>query len=238
MQTAPKTGPPKGTPADHPAKTGNTKPRVAAQREEGHPKHADTRVRHPDKDNETQDRDNQRPTPQSPPVKKTKGRGGQTPPTTTPAQPGPQASPQDERGQAGHRHDRTHTPTTQRRGTAHSKTRAQHSRPHSTPHLGKAGYKRGAHTNTHTPQHPSQEWRGAAATQAQPHTGAPHPQPGGARDYPGGGHKHTHTPTSPQGEAGRSPNPDPSTHAHTAHQKPGTAGSRRSVHTATRVQKP
>ena len=41
-QTAPKTVPPKGAPGDHPAETGNTKPRAAAQREKGHPKHADT----------------------------------------------------------------------------------------------------------------------------------------------------------------------------------------------------
>ena len=65
-------------------------------------------------------------------------------------------------------------------GTA--ETGGQHTRPHRTPQLGRKGYKRGAHTSTHTPQHPSQEWRGAAATQAPAHTPAPHPQPGGAGD--------------------------------------------------------
>ena len=32
---------------------------------------------------------------------------------------------------------------------------------------GVAGYKRSANTSTHTPQHPSQEWRGAAKNRAQ-----------------------------------------------------------------------
>ena len=58
---------------------------------------------------------------------------------------------------------------------------------------GKARYKRGAHTNTHTFQHPSQGWRSAAASQARPHTPAPHPQPGGAGGNAGRADKHTRT---------------------------------------------
>ena len=91
----------------------------------------------------------------------------------------------------------------------------------------KGGHKRGAHTNTHTPQHPSQGWRGTAAMQAKAHTPAPHHQPGGAGDHAGRAHKHTHTPTPPLGVAGHSRNPNPSTHAHTAHQsreRRGTGG--------------
>ena len=43
-----------------------------------------------------------------------------------------------------------------------------HTHPHRTPQPGVAGYKRSAHTSAHTPQHPSQEWRGAAEARTQP----------------------------------------------------------------------
>ena len=119
--------------------------------------------------------------------------------------------------QAGHTHKRTKTPTPCQEWHGTAETRAQHTRPHRTSEPGMAGYKGGAHPNTHTPQHPSQEWRGAAATQAQANTPAPHPRPGGERDWAGQAHKHTHAPTPHLRVAGRSRNPSPSTHTLTAH---------------------
>ena len=63
-----------------------------------------------------------------------------------------------------------------RRGRAQPKPEPRHIHPHRTPRPGAAGYKPSAHANTHTPQHPSQEWRGAARTRAQAHTPTPHTQ--------------------------------------------------------------
>ena len=244
IQTAPKIGPPKGSPGDHLAKTRNTKPGAAAHREKAHPKHADTHHAGTEKANKQktqpgregmggQRQRNPRPgqpatdttkprhdTSSAPrPKKKPKGRGGANPTDGNTRTPPRHRRPPRKGG--GKRGTRTTALTPQQpdqegRGTA--ETRAQHARPHSTPQPGKAGYKRGAHTNTHTPQHPSQEWRGAAATQAQPHIPAPHPQPGGAGDRAARAQKHTQTPTPPQGVAGCSRNPDPSTHTQTAYQ--------------------
>ena len=86
------------------------------------------------------------------------------------------------RGTSGERtqtHTRPNTPAGS--GGAQPKPQPKHKHPHHTPRPGVVGYKESAHTNTHTPQHPSQEWWGAAETRAQagkptPHTGtqAPH----------------------------------------------------------------
>ena len=43
-----------------------------------------------------------------------------------------------------------------------------HTHPHRTTQPGVAGYKMSAQTSAQTPQHPSQEWRGAAETRTQP----------------------------------------------------------------------
>ena len=58
----------------------------------------------------------------------------------------------------------THPNTPARKGRARSETEPKHTHPQRTPHPGVAGYKRSGHTSTHTPQHPSQDWRGAAET--------------------------------------------------------------------------
>ena len=94
--------------------------------------------------------------------------------------------------------------------------------------------KRSGHTSTHTPQHPDQEWRGAAETGAQAHTPAPHTSARSGGVQADSAHKHTHTPTTQPGVAGRSPNPSPSTHTHTAHpiqEWRGTSGARTQAHT-------
>ena len=47
--------------------------------------------------------------------------------------------------------------------------------PHTTnPGPGMAGYRQTVHIDKHTPQHPSQEWRGAAETRVQAKTTTPH----------------------------------------------------------------
>ena len=58
----------------------------------------------------------------------------------------------------------THPDTPARSSGAQLKPEPKHTHPHRTPQPGVAGYKRSADTNTHKPQHPSQEWRGAAET--------------------------------------------------------------------------
>ena len=62
---------------------------------------------------------------------------------------------------------RAHTPsghTPARSGWAQPKSEPTHTHPHRAFVPGVAGCKRSAHTSTHTPQHPGQEWRGAAGT--------------------------------------------------------------------------
>ena len=62
---------------------------------------------------------------------------------------------------------RAHTPsghTPARSGWAQPKPEPTHTHPHRAFVPGVAGCKRSAHTSTHTPQHPGQEWRGAAGT--------------------------------------------------------------------------
>ena len=65
--------------------------------------------------------------------------------------------------------------------------------------------------NTHTPQHPSQEWRGAAATQVQAHTPRPYTPARSGGVQVERAQKHKHTPSPQSGLAGRSRNPSQST---------------------------
>ena len=99
------------------------------------------------------------------------------------------------------------------------KTEPGHTHAHRTPGPGVAGYKQSGHTSTHRPQHPSQEWRGAAKTRAQAHT------PTELTPARSGGvqaeraRKDTHRPITParSGRAQLKPkpkhNPDPNTSA-------------------------
>ena len=192
-QTAPKTGPPEGAPEDRPAETGNTKPGAAAHWGKGHREHADTHHAGADKKDKKHTKAQPEPdgmggrrprdpgpgqpatdttkprydTPQRPlHQKKPKGRGGANPTHGNTRTPPRHRRPPKKGGvQAGHTQERTHTPTTQSRGTGVSLSQAQNARPHSTPQRGMAGYKRGAHTNTHTPQ------AGSASTTQSPYMG-------------------------------------------------------------------
>ena len=110
----------------------------------------------------------------------------------------------------------------------------KHPHPHRTPQPGVAGYKRSAHTNTDTPQHASQEWRGAAETRAQGRTPRPHTPATSGGVQVEHAHKHTHTPTPQPGVAGRSQNQRPTAHTHTPHPSQewrGTGGARTQTHT-------
>ena len=119
-----------------------------------------------------------------------------------------------------------------RSGGAQPKPEPKQTHPSRTPHPGEAGYRRSTHTSTHTPQHPSQEWRGAGETRAQTHTPPPHTpaRSGGVQ----GGHAHKHAHPNPPAIIGRAqPKPKPKhTHPHHASQ-PGVAGCKRSAHTGT-----
>ena len=115
---------------------------------------------------------------------------------------------------------RAHTPTTHRparSGGAQLKPEPKHTYPHRAPMPGVAGCKRSAHTSTHTPQHPSQEWRGAAETRAEAHTPTPHTPARSGGVQAERAHKQTQTPTPRPGVAGRSRNPNATTHTYTAH---------------------
>ena len=119
---------------------------------------------------------------------------------------------QERRGTRGARtpaHTQPNTPA--RSGGAQPKPEPKHTHPHRTPQPGVAGYQGSTHTSTHTPQHPSQEWRGAAKTRAQtdtPMARTPARSGGLQAERP-----HQHTP----GVAGWSRNPSPSTQTHGAH---------------------
>ena len=79
--------------------------------------------------------------------------------------PTPHTRARSGRVQAECAHKHTHTPTPQPGVAGRSqKPDPKHTHPRRTHQPGVAGYMRSAHTNTHTPQHPSQEWRGAAET--------------------------------------------------------------------------
>ena len=117
---------------------------------------------------------------------------------------------------------------------AQPKPELKHTRPHHTPQPGVAGYKRSAHTNTHKPQHPSQEWRGAAETRVRAHTHTLHTPASNGGVQAGSAHTNTNTPTSQPGVAGRSQRPSPNTHMHTAHPSQewrGTSGAGTQAHT-------
>ena len=225
--TAPKTGRPKGAPGHPPDTTGNTKPRAAAHREKGHPKHADTHQAKKkrrkntnskqggpeekgsgDRDHETQDRDNQRPTPQDP-KKKTKGMGeGHTPPTATPAHPRDTGGPPGRTG-ASEAHPRPHTRpnnTSPRRGGVQPQPGPQQTHPHRTPEPGTAGSRRSAHTATHIPQpKPGQE-----GCRPKPKPNSKHREP--QRGKEGRKHKpYPNTPTQDPSQGWRGyENPNPS----------------------------
>ena len=92
-------------------------------------------------------------------------------------------------------HGHTHPNAPARSCRAQPKPQPKHTHPPRTPQPGVAGYERGAHINTHTPQHPSQDWRGAADTPAQTHTSRPHTRAGSGGVQADHGNKHTHTPT-------------------------------------------
>ena len=169
---------PQKAPRDHRAKTGNTEPRAAADRENRHPKQSDTHHAEKKKNKQQTTRPGregmggQRPRDPRPPLPTDRH---QKPPRNTKAKPkgrGGGENPNNGNTRTPPRHRQppgmgggkwgTHTtartpqlPNQEGRGTA--ETRAKHTRPHSTPDQGEAGYKRGAHTHTHTPQHASQE---------------------------------------------------------------------------------
>ena len=124
--------------------------------------------------------------------------------------------------------------TPARIGGTEPKPEPKHTHPHHAPQPRLAGYKRSAHTNTHTPENPSQEWRGVAETRAQTHTPTPHTPAriGGVQEDRA--HNHTQTVTAEPGVAGRSRNPSPSRHTHRAHPSQewrGTSGARTQTHT-------
>ena len=86
-------------------------------------------------------------------------------------------------------------------GGAQPKTEPEHTHAHRTPEPGEAWYKKRAHTTTHTPQHPSQEWRGTSRAGTQAHTGPDRPaRSGGAQRKPEPKQPHPHRTPEP-GEA-------------------------------------
>ena len=100
---------------------------------------------------------------------------------------------QEWRGTSGaSRQTHTNRNTPARSGGAQPKPEPKHIHPLRIPQPGVAGYKRSAHTSKHTPQHPSQEWRGAAKIRAQART----PQPGVA-ECQRSAQLSTHTPRHP-----------------------------------------
>ena len=149
--------------------------------------------------------------------------------------PTPQTSARSGRVQAEHTHKHTNAPAhTSQSGGVHPKPEPKHTDTHRTAEPGVAGYKCSLHTNTHTPEHLSQDWRGAPETRAQAHTPGPRipARIGGVRAERA--HKHTQTPTPQPGVARRSRNPGRSTHTHTAQPSQegrGTSGARTQTHT-------
>ena len=126
----------------------------------------------------------------------------------------------------------THPNSPARSGGVQPKPEPKHTHPHHTYQPGVAGYKVGTHTSTHTPQHPSQEWRGAAEIRAQTHTPAartPARSGGVQAERP---HQHTHSQTPQPGVAGCSRNPSPNTHTHGVHPSQEWRGAGRASTTA------
>ena len=120
------------------------------------------------------------------------------------------------RGTSGARpQTQTHPNTPGRSGGAQRKPEPKHTHRRRTPQIGGAGYKRSTHISRHTPQHPSQEWRGAAETEP----------------------KHTHSHRTPHpGVAGCRRNMHTSSHKprHPSRGWRGAAGTRTQPHTPTR----
>ena len=141
---------------------------------------------------------------------------------------------QEWRGTSGARtQTHTHPNNRARSGASQPKPEPKHTHSHRTPQPGVAGYKRSTHMNTHTPQQPSQQWRGAVETRAQAHTPTPHAPARSGGVQAEGAHIHTRTPTAKPGVAGRSANRSPSTHTRTAHpgqEWRGTSGARTQTH--------
>ena len=123
---------------------------------------------------------------------------------------------QEQQGTSGARtqtHIQPNTPA--RSGGAQPSPEPKHTHPHRTPQPGVAGYKRSGHTNTHTPQHPSQQWQGAAGTRAQTHTPTPHTPATSCEAQPKPELKHTHPHRTAQpGVAGYKRRAHPNTHTH------------------------
>ena len=131
-------------------------------------------------------------------------------------------------------HTHTHANTPAKSGGAQPKPKPKHTHPRRTTQPGVAEYKRSGHTDAHTPQQPSQEWRGAAETRAQAHTTTPHTPARSGGVHAERANEHTHTPTPQPGVAGRSRNPSPNTHTHTTHPSQewrGTSGAGTRKHT-------
>ena len=132
----------------------------------------------------------------------------------------------------------THTPrphTQARSGGAQPKPEPKHPHPHHTPQPGVAGYKRSAHTSTHTPQHPSQEWRGTAETRTQTHTPTPHTpaRSGGAQRKPEPKHTHPHRTPQPKVAGTRGARTQTRTPRHPSQEWRGAAGTQAQTHTPT-----
>ena len=104
----------------------------------------------------------------------------------------------------------THPNTPAKSGGAQQKPEPKRTNARCTVQPGVPGYKRSAQTNTHTPEHPSQEWRGTSRAHKQAHT----------------------HPNIPARSGGAQPKTEPkNTHPHRTPQ-PGGAGYKRSGHTS------
>ena len=161
------------------------------------------------------------------------------------------------RGTSGPRtQTHTHANTPARSGGAKPKPEPKLTHPRRAPQPGVAGQKRSAHTNTHTPQQPSQEWRGASETRAQAHTTTPHTpaRSGGVQTERADNHTHTQHPSQEWRGAAetrvQAPTPTPHTparsggvqaerahkHTHTPTPQPGVAGRSRNLSPSTHTR--
>ena len=146
---------------------------------------------------------------------------------------------QEWRGTSGARtQTHTHPNTPARSGRAQPKPEPKHTQPHRTRQPGEAEYKRSTHKDTHTPQHPKQEWRGAAETQVQAHTPTPHTPARSGGVQTEHAPEHTHTPQHPSQEwrgaaetRAQADRPSPRTPAR-------SGGYKQSAHTAKHASKP
>ena len=141
--------------------------------------------------------------------------------------------------QSGHTQTHTYPHTPAGSGGEQPKPGPKHTEPHHTPQQGVAGYKRSALTGTHRhPKHPSQEWRGSAATRAQPHTPTPHTLARSAGVQTERAHKQAHPPKTPARSRRAHPPPEPK-HTHPRRTpQPGVSGYRWNAHTTTHTRKP